>query len=201
MTGGINYSKAVTNGMPTSRGRKPNQAPRKKSKTKHQSEKELVVVPRVTGQQHNAKTAPPASKTIPSYATPRSTSSPHLHWPEVSALQHQTSPLTYHVQPTPASRTTVANKMPMCSPQDQTFPSLYQVVQPYTPASRTITVANHQVSNFGNPGFPSPSPGNFWISLLCYCPQITSVCFGCGGSLKPGGSIAAPPADLVVVSY
>ena len=28
----------------------------------------------------------------------------------------------------------------------------------------------------------------------------TSVCFGCGTSLKPGGQIGSPPADLVIVS-
>lgn len=51
------------------------------------------------------------------------------------------------------------------------------------------------------PPFPSPSSGSFIIYPLKYCPPQVSVCYGCTGSLKPGGEISVSPFDLVVVSY
>ena len=63
------------------------------------------------------------------------------------------------------------------------------------------TIGNQMpATTFSYPGFPSPQPGTFLIYLLRYCPQQTSVCFGCRASLKPGGAIANSPADLLIVS-
>jgi len=50
------------------------------------------------------------------------------------------------------------------------------------------------------PYFLSPGQGQFIVYLLQYCPPQTSVCFGCGNTLKPNATIPAPPGDLVIVS-
>ena len=48
--------------------------------------------------------------------------------------------------------------------------------------------------------YPCSQPDMFLIYLLGMCPKQTSICFGCRNSLKPGGVIGTPPADLVIVS-
>ena len=41
---------------------------------------------------------------------------------------------------------------------------------------------------------------NFSIGLLRLCPHLVQSCFGCCQTLKPGGNIAEPPYDLVIIS-
>ena len=48
--------------------------------------------------------------------------------------------------------------------------------------------------------YPSPAYGAFLIYPLVLCPPLVSTCFGCSGPLKPGGQIAPPPGDIVIVS-
>ena len=48
--------------------------------------------------------------------------------------------------------------------------------------------------------YPSPAYGAFMIYPLALCPPLVSTCYGCSGPLKPGGQIAPPPGDIVVVS-
>ena len=50
------------------------------------------------------------------------------------------------------------------------------------------------------PGFPSPAQGQFIVYLLKYCPQQTSICFGCSNALKQNGAVLQSPGDLVIVS-
>ena len=61
-TGGINYSKAIKFGMPSGRGRKPNQHPRKRSEAKHPSTDDLVIIPRITHDHHANSNAPQSSQ-------------------------------------------------------------------------------------------------------------------------------------------
>ena len=78
----------------------------------------------------------------------------------------------------------------------------------YVPAFTTPTPFTHMSeASYGprfpaqhRPPYPSPYPNSFIVYLLGFCPVQTSVCFGCGSSLKPGGQIGNPPADLVIVS-
>ena len=73
------------------------------------------------------------------------------------------------------------------------------------------------LSNFNNvpqriPSYPCPTPGQFMVYLLQFCPGRTSTCFGCGNPLKEGQGAAIPealqwiwlllknPMDFVVVS-
>ena len=50
------------------------------------------------------------------------------------------------------------------------------------------------------PPYPRPQENQIFVYLLRFCPQQTSVCFGCGNSLKANGIISPPPLDLVLVS-
>ena len=63
----------------------------------------------------------------------------------------------------------------------------------YVPAFTTPTPFTHLSE--------ASYPNSFIVYLLGFCPVLqTSICFGCGSSLKPGGQIGNPPADLVIVS-
>ena len=57
--------------------------------------------------------------------------------------------------------------------------------------------------------WPAPSPTqplpvntsqHFTVNLLQLCPPLVRSCYGCSQSLKPGGVIAHPPHDLVIIS-
>ena len=71
--------------------------------------------------------------------------------------------------------------------------------QHHSPTSQKLLMAHR-------PRFPAqqrpPYPSPFIVYLLGFefCPVQTSVCFGGGSSLKPGGQIGNPPAHLVIVS-
>lgn len=170
-TGGVNYSKAITFGMPAGRGRKPNQPPRKRSKTRHPSAEELIVVQRITEEER-----------------------PQLI-PSQRAQQHvQTTPLPSGQTLAPVFHDMWPGPAPLPPRSVSTPTSVPPVLVSSQPSHSQLTLLNNR------PGYPSPVPNSFIIYLLNYCPKQTSVCFGCGSSLKPGGLICNPPGDLVVVS-
>ena len=55
-------------------------------------------------------------------------------------------------------------------------------------------------SPYRKTAYPSPSYGSFVVYPLTLCPPQVSTCYGCSAPLKPGGQIAPPPGDLVIVS-
>ena len=73
------------------------------------------------------------------------------------------------------------------------------VPQSVNPPSQS-TAYHPPQPNF-RPPYPCPAPNTFILYILHFCPPLTSVCFGCGNSLKPSGIICNPPGDLVIVSF
>ena len=47
---------------------------------------------------------------------------------------------------------------------------------------------------------PINTPQHFTVNMLQLCPPLVRSCYGCSQSLKPGGVIAHPPHDLVIIS-
>ena len=95
-TGGINYTKAITHGMPAGRGRKPNEKPRKRAKKNHPSTDDLIVLPRTSLEPSNfipqreaALIIPPAPVSLP----PPSFTYP---CPVQTVLSPSLSPYLYH---------------------------------------------------------------------------------------------------------
>ena len=66
-TGGINYTKAITHGMPAGRGRKPNEKPRKRTKRSHPSTNDLIVVPKTSLEHSNVVPQVQAEAMIPQF--------------------------------------------------------------------------------------------------------------------------------------
>ena len=46
----------------------------------------------------------------------------------------------------------------------------------------------------------NPSQSDFRIQLLQLCSPLVRSCYGCSQTLKPGGMIASPPNDMVIMS-
>ena len=69
-------------------------------------------------------------------------------------------------------------------------------LQPYQPMSSAIFSG----ANISSPTPQNPEAGIFMVSLLQFCPSSVRSCFGCSQALKPGGTIALPPHDLVITS-
>ena len=63
-TGGVNHSKAISREMPTGRGRKPNKAPRRKSKTNPPAHDNITVVPRLSQQTSCSPVLRPATQPV-----------------------------------------------------------------------------------------------------------------------------------------
>ena len=158
-TGGINYSKDISHGMPTGRGRNPNKAPRRKSKTNPPAQDNITVMQRLSQQ-------PPCSP----------------------VLRPATQPVNVGL------------------PQQSVLGPTSQFQGEFSIHNHQMPVANQLPYNYPNPSnlirrsYPSPERDTFVVYLLGMCPQRTSSWFGCNNSLKPGGSIGNPPADLVIVS-
>ena len=53
---------------------------------------------------------------------------------------------------------------------------------------------------YSSPSHNISSQSSFRIILLQLCSQLVRVCFGCSQELKPGGKIASPPHDLVIMT-
>ena len=117
--------------------------------------------------------------------------------PQTSFFQPQgTSQASF--QPQVTSQTSFQPQMtPQTSFQPQVTPQTSFPPQ-VTPQMSFQTYQPHHQLNI--PCFPSPGQGQFIVYLLQYCPTQTSVCFGCGNTLKPNASIPPPPGDLVIVS-
>ena len=69
-------------------------------------------------------------------------------------------------------------------------------LQPYQPMSSAIFSG----ANISSPAPQNSEAGIFTVSLLQFCPSSVRSCFGCSQALKPGGTIALPPHDLVITS-
>ena len=154
-TGGINFSKAITHGMPTGREKKPNQAPRKCRKTMDTSANQQTVIPRV-GLQHpytqNNETRQEVFLPVSSVPQPEQL----CRLPFGPRIHRQLYVPTQQVRPPNAAPTSVPSAL-----------------------FNQSTIRNQMpATTFSYPGFPSPQPGAFLIYLLRYCPQQTSVCFG-----------------------
>lgn len=65
--------------------------------------------------------------------------------------------------------------------------------------SQVPSLQTPQVST-AYPVSPNPKLGEFIFYLLQFCPPMVRSCYGCSQPLKPGGFIASPPYDLVIVS-
>ena len=161
--------------MPAGRGKKPNQAPRKRSKVKHPSRDTVTILPRITTQ-------------IPPNPLNQQASS---HQPTVASLSS--------ALPCPRQPPNVFHDQPMPRPG---------IPQPQIALSSSVNVSELPMMNqhpipinlISQPSYPCPPPDTFIIYLLGMCPKQTSVCFGRRNSLKPGGFIGTPPADLVIGS-
>jgi hypothetical protein len=149
-TGGVNYTRAVSFGMPAGRGRKGEAPPRKRKKRSPAT----TQVPRNETQQFSA--------------------------PPVQAQQLPTFQTQTHGNPIQQNFLQPVNPPPQ-SPS-----------APYLPRHPPQPV---------RPSCPCPAPNSFILYSLHFCPPLTSVCFGCGNSLKPSGIICNPPGDLVIVSF
>ena len=155
-TGGINFSKAITHGMATGRVKKPNQAPRKRRKTMDTSVNQQTVIPRV-GLQHpytqNNETRQEVFLPVSSVPQPE----------QLCRLPFD--PRIHRQLYVPAQQVRRPNAAPISVPS-----ALFN----------QSTIGNQMpATTFSYPGFPSPKPGTFLVYLLSYCPQQTSVCFGC----------------------
>ena len=171
-TGGINYTKAVTHGMPAGRGRKPNEKPRKRAKKNHPSSDDLIVLPRTSLEPSNFIPQREAARIIP----PTPVSLPH--------------PVQTALSPSQPS---------LCVPHSYDDVSQPQQFHSF-PATVSGPLTYNNALPGVHPAYPSPNPGTFLVYLLCYCPNQTSICFSCRRMLKPSGIIGNPPADLVIVS-
>ena len=172
-TGGINYTKAITHGMPAGRGRKPNEKPRKRTKRNHPSTDDLIVVPRTSLEQSNFITQRQAEPIIPQ--TPVLPLPPPFIYPR---------PVQATLSPSQPSLS-VPHSHDNVSLQPQQFFSF--------PATVSEPPADNHVFPGVRPAYTSPNPGTFVIYLFCYCPNQTSICFGCRRTLKPGGVVGNPP--------
>ena len=63
-----------------------------------------------------------------------------------------------------------------------------------TPASMVHTTP------YSGPSHSSSSQSSFRIILLQLCSPLVRLCYGCSQALKPGGIIASPPHDLVIMT-
>ena len=176
-TGGINYSKAITHGMPAGRGKKPNQAPRRRGKAKHPSRDNVVVLPRITSHTYQRN---PVDQRASSYNPPPPCSSvlpTSVQLPQAFPNQHAPQQCASQPQSASSSSAYPIFQIPMVNPC-------------LLPSVNTMSPHN----------YPSPEQDMFIIYLLNLCTQQSSVCFGCRNTLKPDGFIGRPPSDLVIVS-
>ena len=112
-----------------------------------------------------------------------------------NVVPNAVSPLTCHVgaqnMPLFGIAPTVANPQP-APPNPQPTPIISQPTA--VPAFGSLPSAPLK------PPCPRPQENQIFVYLLRFCPQQTSVCFGCGNSLKANRIISPPPLDLVLVS-
>ena len=160
-TGGVNYTRAVSFGMPVGRGRKGEAPPRKRKKR-----------------------YPPATQ-VQRNETPPKNTRPFF---QPSEREHQFSAPAAQAQQTPTFR-----------PPSHIKPIQQNVPQPVNPPRKnpgTLYTLRHPAQPNVRPSYPCPAPSTFVLYSPHLCPPLTSICFGCGNSLKPSGIICNPPGDL-----
>ena len=127
-TAGINYSKAISHGLPTGRGRKPNKAPRTKSKTNPPAQDNITVVPRLSQQPSCSPVLQPVTQPVNVGLPQQSVLGPTSQFQgEFSIPNHQTpvanqlpynypvpSNLISHSYPSPERDTFVVYLLGMC---------------------------------------------------------------------------------------
>ena len=70
-----------------------------------------------------------------------------------------------------------------------------------SPAQSSVTnLSSTTAPAVNTPVSSNPQSAIFTISLLQCCPPLVRSCFGCFQTLKPAGTIAAPPYDLLLIS-
>lgn len=211
-TGGINFSNAITFGMPKGRGKKGERAPRKVGKNSSKKQPTTVVsrvsdvssgTPRTSypnnQQQMGRRPLPPER-----FPSPLSHQQPLFTPPQYPIIQ----PSFPVFQPVSSQLSTVqqaSSQLPQFRPTIG-LPATRQI----NPASQSVFEqcqqtpvchANWPQQRGNTPSFPNPNAGQFMVYLLQFCPGQTSMCFGCGNPLKQdAGVIPEAPYDLVIVS-
>lgn len=177
-TGGVNYSEAISFGMPKGRGRKGEEPPRKRKRkpTNAKVVQRVQMVP-ANGPQHQPG--------ILRQAAPRIIQEP----PQLTQATPQFAPPQQNA--TPQFSPPQQNVFPQQMGYNNTVPQVHQQLTAHAcrPTSAEVT-----------PPYPSPAPNTFLLYSLHFCPPLTSVCFGCGNPLKQAGVISDPPGELVIVS-
>ena len=101
-------------------------------------------------------------------------------------------PQSSAVPPTPS---------PVLPPSIVVTPSPFAASPPFAAAPLSTQVPPPYAAPPSAVSHPlSPSPGQFIVYPLNFCPPQVSICYRCSESLKPGGQIPLPPHDLVVAS-
>ena len=164
-TGGISYSKAITFGMPSGRGRRPNQPPRKRSKAKHPSADDLVIIPRITHDHHANSNSPQSfqrqsesrsNQCLVFQPTPRQ---------ELNMFSDQLPPNGGHgfVQAS-------APEQPYSRSVE--YVQLLSAFTTPTPFTRlTETPYGQRFPAQHRPPYPAPHPNSFIVYLLGFCPS------------------------------
>ena len=188
-SGGINFSKGITYGMPKGRGRRGEKAPQKVGKSKTGQEV-TTVVPRVSDtrsdkssdrHQHGGAILSP-QPFINLLSIPPPSRTPQLVT-QTSQLERQKRSVILHSYPQSAPQNCEATQLPFSASQPAFFGDMNNALQP--PCT---------------PSFPSANPGQFMLYILQFCPDQTSICFKCGNPLKYNRVISEAPNDLVIVS-
>ena len=124
---------------------------------------------------------------------------------QVNSSMAATTPGSLHFfQHQSARETAPATSIPFCPDHNPQSLNMQQfnlnptnVVCPAQPSRTNLSPASVPTVNTSI-SF-NPQSAIFTISLLQCCPSGVRSCFGCFQNLKPGGRIAAPPYDLVVI--
>lgn len=197
--GGVNFSKAITYGMPSGRGKKGNRPPRKRGKKVGCT---TTTVSRVSdaapGQQQSSEISGNTSPAchIDQFLTPQPTAI-------VSQQQPSISPLSQECGYIPMPMQLVTQHMPTgTSSPSPAFESQTSAPIPQVQASFPRSPYQQQSFQIQRQSVPFPNPnfGQFLIYLLHFCPAKTSMCFGCGNPLRQSDSFPQVTQDLVLVS-
>jgi hypothetical protein len=205
--GGVNYSQAITFGMPAGRGRKGSKAPRKRQGKKTTTTTDIIPRPGLL----TPSLITNLTRLQPTQATSATATTIALnHTNEIQVIRTHA---TQTVDNTPQSHQSISTFSGLAMPKSSASVAATQPLYPVpihqahtsqfnstTPPSVPMQGHQHAQHMLSLPPYPTAVPGMFIIYLLHFCPPNTSVCFGCSQSLKPYGVIQQPPFDLVIVS-
>ena len=68
------------------------------------------------------------------------------------------------------------------------------------PIRLDTSIDGTHMTPYSGPSHSSSSQSSFRIILLQLCSPLVRLCYGCSQALKPGGIIASPPHDLVIMT-